>query len=337
MPANPVCIEIAVEPHQEAHFIFDISIFSSLAGIEWKHLPFKAPKRKKYKDLDRQVDSFIKEELELLKNYTHTTAQIHDWVNFDIAFIDADGKPLIENHHENLWLKLGDEEADKNLRDIFLDKKIGDSFCTDNKSLQTFFSEQLDTNYRFSITVIDILHSAYFCIEQFKRYFKLKTNKEIYQKLIEVFSYRNDLSQRRSMAEESLKLLLSKHRFEVPNHLVLRQQKRVLDAVQSNPDYHVYRMQKDFKKRVKQLAEKQTQELLLLDQIAHLENITITNQDAKQYLNLIQRPRTKEFLYLAPPSTKLRGLELPILTEELKQACLREKTLNHIIYHLTKA
>ena len=107
--------------------------------------------------------------------------------------------------------------------------------------------------------------------------------------------------------------------------------------MQTNPDYQVYRMQKDFKKRVKQLAEKQAKELMILDQIGYLENIAITNQDAKQYLNLIQRPRTKEFIYLAPPNTRLRGQEAPISSEELKQACLREKTLNHIIYHLTKA
>ena len=66
---------------------------------------------------------------------------------------------------------------------------------------------------------------AYFCIDHFKNHFKIKNNKEMYQKLIEVFSYRNDLSQRRTMVEESLKLLFSKHRFEIPNHLILRQQK----------------------------------------------------------------------------------------------------------------
>ena len=33
--------------------------------------PFKAPKRKKYKDIDRQVDSFIKDERELLKEFEH--------------------------------------------------------------------------------------------------------------------------------------------------------------------------------------------------------------------------------------------------------------------------
>ncbi|HZW61598.1 MAG TPA: trigger factor [Candidatus Babeliales bacterium] len=334
---EPRLHEVHVQAHQDATFTFEVNMFSNLDIQEWKHLPFKAPKRKKYKDLDRQVDSFLKEELEYLSKHTNPVADIGDWVNFDIKLVDHDGNPLLGDHVESFWFKMGDEEADKPLRDIFIGKKVGESFNTQHSSLQAHFSDQIDTNYNFQITITDILHNAYFCVEQFKKYFKLKTNKDIYQKLIEVFSYRNDLSQRRSMAEESLKLILSKHKFDIPNHVVLRQQKKVLDLVQSNPDYHVYRMQKDFKKRIKQLAEKQTKELLLLDQIAYLENISVSNQDTKQYLNLIKRPRTKEFIYFDPPITKLTGQEAPISAEELKQASLREKTLNHIIYHLTKA
>lgn len=96
-------------------------------------------------------------------------------------------------------------------------------------------------------------------------------------------------------------------------------------------------MQKDFKKYVRQLAEKQTREMLLLDQLAYDENIDVSNQDVKHYLNLIKRPRTKEFIYFDPPISKLRGQEILFPNQELKQACLREKTLNHMIYHLTKA
>ena len=159
-----------------------------------------------------------------MSKHSATTARMSDWINFDIVLVDDDGTPILNNYSENLWFKISDEEADKPLCDIFLDKKIGDTFYCNNSSVQGFFSEHIDTNYNFSITITDLLHCTYFCMDQFKRYFKLKTNKEMYQKLIEVFSYRNDLSQRRSMAEESLKLILSKHRFELPKHLVLRQQ-----------------------------------------------------------------------------------------------------------------
>lgn len=334
---EPRLQDVYIEPHHDAHFTFALSTFPNFDMIEWKHLPFKAPKRKKYKDLDRQVESFIKTELQLLEQCTDTSAQESDWINFTITLVGENNEPLLGEYYEDLWFKIGDEEADKSLRETFLGKKVNDIFYTTNKTIQEYFSNQLEANHIFKITIIDILHNSFFCTDQFKRFFKLKTNKEMYQKLIEVFSYRNDLSQRRAMAEEAVKLLLSKHKFEVPTHMVLRQQKRVLDSVQTNPDYHVYRMQKDFKKRVRQLAEKQTKELILLDQIAYQDHITISQQDVKQFLNLTQRPRTKEFIYFETPNTKIRGQEIPLSSQELKLACLREKTLNHIIFHLTKA
>ncbi len=333
---EPRLTNIHIELNKPAIFDFEMSMLPSIAIQEWKYLPFKAPKRKKYKDLDRQVESFIKDELTFLEKHSVDSAHMGDWVSFTIALVNAQHNPLIANHHETLWFKLGDEEADQPLRVLFIDKKVGETFYSHSRDIQKYFSHQMDTNYTFCITITDIVHNEFFCLDQFKRYFKLKTNKEIYQKLIEVFSYRNDLSQRRSIAEESLKLLLSKHRFEVPNHIILRQQKKVLEAVQHNPDYHVYRMQKDFTKRVKQLAEKQVKEQLLLDQMAYNENINIDHHDIKHYLNLTNRPRTKEFIYFDPLITKLRGQEAPIAAEELKQICIREKTLNHMIYHLTK-
>jgi hypothetical protein len=54
------------------------------------------------------------------------------------------------------------------------------------------------------------------------------------------------------------------------------------------------------------------------------------------YLNLMQRVRTKEFLYFTPPATEIEGQEFPITLENIKKACIREKALNHIIHHLTR-
>ena len=156
------------------------------------------------------------------------------------------------------------------------------------------------------------------------------------QRLVEVFSFRNDLSQRQLMIEESLKLLLTRHHFDVPKYLVLRQEKQVLDAVRDNPDYQVYRTQPDFRDYVWQLAEKQIKETILLDQLSHKENVHVKHDDIKQYLNLTNRARMKDFIYFEHPETKIAGREMPISSELLKQSCLREKTLNYIIHHLTK-
>ena len=53
------------------------------------------------------------------------------------------------------------------------------------------------------------------------------------RKLIEVFSYRNDISQRHAMVEEALKVLLSKHKFTIPNYIILRYQEILLENIQS--------------------------------------------------------------------------------------------------------
>jgi len=333
---EPRLTDIDVSPGKEARFHFDLTTFCPIEFQHWKYFPFKPPKRKRYKDLDRQVVSFVKEEKELQKKCLDCSISIGDWVCFDIDLVNKENKPVFEMHQENLWLRIGSEAGDEEYQALFLNRKAGETFQTNDTCIQDYFSSQIDTHYTFSITIKDVLHSKHFCFDQFKKHFKIKTNKEMMQRLVEVFSYRNDLSQRQMMIEESLRLLLARHPFSVPKYMVLRQERQVIDAVKNNPDYHVYRMQKDFREYVRQLAEKQIKETILLDQLAHKENIVVSHDDIKQYLNLTNRPRMKDFIYFEHPETKIDGREMPISAELLKQSCLREKTLNHIIYHLTK-
>ena len=336
LAGEPRLSHIFVEPQKDGIFDFELSVYQSQSLPEWKYLPFRAPKRKNYKDLDRQVEDFLCEEEIQKEGQKDIAIGLGDWVNFTISLLDENKNPVLEKHISNVWIKVGDEEPDRAFQELLLKKKISETFITQNRCLQDYFSESLNTNYMFGVTILDVVSNAFFCVDLFKSHFKIKTNKETYQKLVEVFSYRNDLSQRRTTVEESLKLLLSKHSFILPKHLILRQQKVLLDIVQSNPDYHVYRVQRDFKDRIQELAEKQIREQIFIDQLAYEEDIVASNQDIKSYLNLTKRPRMKEFLYFDLPSTKSKGQESPIISEELKRTCLREKTINHIIYHLTK-
>lgn len=333
---EPRLVDISLSPENDAQFTFDLTLFPELLIYDWKFFPFKAPKRKNYKDIDRQVETFIKEEKKQLDEFVDDGLTIGDWVNFNLSFANEHNGIICDNFEQNFWFRLGDEEIESPLREIFLGKKVNETFYTRNQALQHFFSDQLDTNYNFCIEICDVLPHTYFCLEQFKKQFRIKTNKDMHRKLIEVFSYRNDLSQRRAMVEEALKLLLSKHRFPVPNHLILRQKKVILEVVQDNPDYNVYRVQKDFGHRIRQLAEKQVKEAIIIDRLAYHENISITNQDIKNYLNLTNRHRMKEFIYFTMPSFKIQGQEVPIPCEELKRTCMREKAINHVIYHLMK-
>jgi len=332
---EPRLKHVVLEPGSDGEFHFELSRSPEIEFKEWKNFTFKAPKRKKYKDIDRQVDTFLEEELGN-KNAYHDEVQIGDWVAFDIALVDRNNTPLLNDCKEDLWLKIGSEEADKSSTEVFLNKQIGDSFCSDERCFQNYFSTSLNPKYLYCIHIKDIVPFQYFSLDDFKHHFKLKTSKEIHQKLIEVFSFRNDLSQRRSMVEEAFKLLLNKHRFEIPEYLILRQQKKVLEAVRDNPDYPVYKNERNFEKFVYMLATKQVRESILIDHLIHAENIKVGCKDLRGYLNLLQRPRTKEFIYFHPPHTKIQGREIPLSEELLKQCCRREKTLNHVIYHLRR-
>ncbi len=333
---NPRLATIDIKPDSDAHFNFELSLFTDLSIYEWKYFPFRAPKRKNYKDLDRQVESFLEEEKTNLQVIKEEALEVGDWVSFDIAFVDENQNLLLDNFAQNFWFKLGEDETESPLRQLFVGKKCGDTFVSNHHVLQEYFSDTLDTNYTFMITITNMLSHKYFCFEHFKRIFRIKTNKDMHKKLIEVFSYRNDISQRYAMVEGALSTLLSKHKFSIPNHFVLRQKKVLLDKMQHNPDYHVYRSQKDFQNHIQKLAEKQVVETVFIDKLAYHENLSVSDEDIKGYLNLINRPRMKEFIYFDLPSFKIQGQELPIPTDELKRTCLREKAINYTIYHLTK-
>jgi FKBP-type peptidyl-prolyl cis-trans isomerase (trigger factor) len=109
-----------------------------------------------------------------------------------------------------------------------------------------------------------------------------------------------------------------------------------LSAIQRNPDYNVYRKQKDFNFWVQQLAEKQVKETLLIDQLIYNENIVVGNEDIVGYLNLDKRPRMKEFVYFNLLDGKREGQEMPWSKNELARICAREKAINYAIHHLTK-
>jgi len=331
---DPRLMHISLDPDADATFVFEFTKAPVIAIENWKYLPFKAPKRKNYKDLDRQVETFLNAEREQYEQYNPQKGiQLGDWINFDLFLTDQKNIIL---YGQNFWFKLSMQDGEDSLRELFLGKKSGDSFITDSNALQDYFSSNLETNYPFLLNIIDIIPHAYFCVEQFKTHFRLKNNKEIHQKFIEVFSFRNDICLRRSMVEETLKLLLSKNNVVAPNHVIARQEKIVLEAVQENSDYHIYRIQKNFYQHIRNLAERQARELILIDQFTVYENLTIADQEVKNYLSFFNRPRMKEFIYAELPPYKIQGQEVPIAAEIVKQCALREKTVNHLIYHLTK-
>lgn len=333
---EPRLVEIALLPESEASFSFELTLITDQLIQEWKYFPFNAPKRKRYKDLDKQVKTFIDTEKEAELNHAHDSIQFNDWIYFSIIIVDTNKQALAHHLPQYFWFHLGKEDTESTLRNVFLERHVGDSYITENSALQEYFSTQLDSHYLFNISILNKVPATYIDFESAKRHFKLKTNKTLHQKLIEVFSYRNDLSQRRAIAQEALATLLDKHPVKPPLQMVLRKQEDIIKAIKESADYNVYRIQKSFEGYLLSLAEKQCSEEIIIDHIAAHENISITHTDVYDYLNLYKRARTKEFIYFKIPAFTLQNQEIPASCEEIMRYCLREKTLNYIIYHLTK-
>jgi FKBP-type peptidyl-prolyl cis-trans isomerase (trigger factor) len=333
----PRLSQIQISLNKNALFKFDLSVAEPLELKEWKHFVFRAPKRKRYKDLDKQVALFLKREMLLFKKRPIDTVEESDWALIETTLLNEKEKPIFYQYKSLFWIKINNKYVTRPFQTSLLNKKIGDNFTTDCLPLENDFSKESDPDkYLFLITIKDITKGQHLSLDSFKTTFKLKSKADVHKKLIEVFSYRNDISQRKAIIEELFHLLLSKHRFEVPKHFVIRRQEDILLTLQQHPDYQVYKLQKDFFKQVEILAEKQLKEEILIDQIAYKENLKTENKDVQHYLHLFNNNRLKEFIYFKPQFEKIEECDSILQSGLLKQAVQREKTLNHIIHVLTK-
>jgi FKBP-type peptidyl-prolyl cis-trans isomerase (trigger factor) len=333
---DPSLDSIVITQEHVGLFTFSGAFITPPPIQEWRYLPFKAPKRKNYKDLDRQVEHFIVEEITATQHHAHKGIQENDWVCISLTPTDATGSHLFDNLIQFFWIQISDEKVDNPLRDLLLDMHVGNTVITQNAGIQEYFSEQLATNYHFSLTIVTTVPYSYVCFEQIKTHFKLKTKKDLLKKLIEVFSYRNDISQRRAMVEECLELLLAKHPLSVPVHIINAFKETLLGAMHTSPDYNVYRTQKEFYTLIYDLSEKIAKETVFLDALAYHEKVAIDRSDIENYLNCIKRSRTKEFIYSRSSIPHYEGQSTLIPEEDLIRIVLREKVINHVLYHLTK-
>lgn len=318
------------------NYSFDVSTIDSIEFKEWKNFSFKSPKRKRYKDLDKQVINYLEEESCNTKKMKLTAIENSDWIFFETLLVDKDNVPLMPYIKNSYWMQFKQNETNNPLSQIFIDKKINDSFIS--PALDFTETESLSDNQHFSylITINSLVKGSHLSLELLRNMFKLKNKADIHNKLMEVFSYRNDVSQRKLIIEEMFHLLLSKHRFEVPKHLILRRQEDIIHSLSKQPDYQVYKAQKKFESYVELLAEKQLKEEILIDQITLQENITYEISDMQQYLHLFNNKRLREFVYFKPLLEGIDEPNTPINEALLSSSVLREKTLNYIIHSLTR-
>lgn len=314
---------------------FVLSCPQELSLKEWKHFVFKQPRRKNYKDLDNQVAAFVKEGSDLLRTKNKSVVEPGDWVNFHTQLLDpATQVPLLDYQH-SYWLHITEDSVSSALQESFMGRNIGETFATPALPFtSTIYNDQQEPCH-YAITVKSITKGQHLSLDFFKNTFRLKTRVDVHKKLIEVFSYRNDISQRHAIVEELFHLLFTKHRFEVPKHTITRKKEMLLKSLRKQPDYQVYKSDKNFNRNVEQLAEKMIKEEVMIDNIAHEECIALEADDIAQYLHLFNHERLREFIYFKPLIDNIEESDTPLHEGILAQAALREKTLNYIIYTLS--
>lgn len=322
--------------NEEITYSFDISMADLISIREWKNFVFKSPKRKNYKDLDKQVDLFIKKMQEDSKKCRYETVEVGDWVCFGAQVAPETEESQFLDHDSIFWIHIVPHPIRNAFIELFINKNLNESFIVPNLPFKDYEEFGFSNSLKFKVKIIAITKGSHTSIETLKTTFKISNKEKLHDKLIEVFSYRNDQTQRHAIIEEMFHLLLSKHRFEIPKHLILRKQEEILSYLQRRPDFEAYRSQNDFFVQVITLAEKQLKEEIITDQIAYTEKIRVDIKDIQNYLNLFSNPRLKEFIYFKSLFDYSDDFSYPIHHAILKQICRREKTLNHILFHLTR-
>lgn len=334
--ANTPRLSIISAEENTYRYHFELSLHRTIELKEWRAFNFKPPKRKLYKDLDKQVELFLDREYEKPSIVISDKVQNNDWVFFELMIVGDNGKILKNNTSSSYWLKICTKYVTSAFQESFINKKVGEQFTFNNLSFEEGLDDYISPKLTFLVKIRSVSKGNSFVLDAFKHLFKLKNKLDVHKKLIEVFSYRNDLSQRKSIIEELFHVFFSKHRFEIPKHHILRKEEDILTFIKKLPDYHVYKSQKNFWRQVSLLAEKQLKEELLVDQIANLENISASDYDVECYLTLFNHERLKEFVYFKPAADVLERTGLPLGYTTLSQAVRREKTLNHLIALLSK-
>lgn len=337
LAGSPELRDIEVDSAGNITYVFEVYVPKEIYIQSWKYLPFKPVARKKYRDIDKQVTAFMQEEEEIKKQYNPDKGiQVGDWVLFKTWIIDDQNNSIFQENAQSVWLKIGDEEPDVEFQKIFLGKKIGETLLTRDSGIQRYFCENAYADYTFGIKIEDIVPTQYFSFDAFKQYFKIKNNKDLISKITEVFSFNNDISQRRIIAYEALGLIIRKNQIILPDQAITTKRRQILYDLQSKSDFMVYKSDPDFEQNITNMAIRQLIDNVIVETIGYQDNISISHNDIKTILQLTQRPRLKDFLYFPFLKTQIQGQEFPVEYESLYHYALKEKSVNHIIHHLTK-
>ena len=314
-------------------YLFSISRAPRLKIEDWSEQSFVCPQRKNYTDLDSQVENFIAaitvpEETEKRRELSH-----NDWVCFS-SYLKTPTSNKEIPIHKDYWLHTSAPHIPAAITQAFMGKKEGDRFSAPISLLNNQPPSQVTTGYSFTILIKKIVPHGQMTATDLADCFNVHGREELHDKLIEVFSFRNDISLRRSIIEELFYMLFSTYRFDIAPHAVTRRKESLLAALQGNPDLLVYTKQKEFIPHLTRLAENKLKEEAIIDTIATKEKISVTQDDIAHYLQMSCHDRLKDFVYFTPLDDDADITSDPISHHLLARSVRREKTLNLIIKRL---
>lgn len=318
--------EVEIEEDGSYQYLFEVGCKELLKVSEWEKLDCVIPSRKNYNDIDIQVTNFIKKLEEVAQQSSNNTIEVGDWVCFSTvptALFPKKGK---------YWFFITSNENKNGLEQALLGKSCKETVHIQpdlfyyNAPSSLFASEE-----NFTLTIESILKKQSFSIKTLQHLFTLHTPEEIHGKLIEIFSFREDIPLRKAIIEEFFYAAFLKYRFEIPPHSIIRKKQELLELLKTTHEHRLFTKNDSFVAALDKLAELKIKETALMDSIAFQEAVTVSDEDIKAYLECLEDPRGQEFIHFNFFNDQYIDITHPFLEDELLSFVKREKTLNTVL------
>jgi len=309
--------------------------FNKITKENFENKKIKLPLRKKYKDLDKQAISFVKKENENFLKFENKI-NYEDWIQIEVFLCDDNEKLILNEISTLLWIKISSQKYDLEIANIFLNKKINDIFFSKALFLQNYFSASQFIKCNFKIIIKEHVSSLFFNFKCFSKFFNIKKESDLYNKIIEVFSFKNDISLKREICQISFKKLFENYKISFSKNLFNQYKLEISKNLKINPDYLIFQGNKNFNENLKIFINQKIMEIVLIDYLSNKKFIKTEINDFYFFFNILQRNRLKDFLYFDLFEIKNEKKAIPISHEIIEKLIIREKTLQSNIKILEK-
>ena len=176
--SRPKLVEIKCFDNGAINYIFRASVIGNICPDNWEKIHFSPPKRKLYKDLDRQAVTFIKtaeEELTIKKHESEGDKVVEDsdWVSFSTILLNNNNQPATRGYRSNFWLKIDTKYVVTPLHGSFLGRQEGEVFTVEDLPIFGIPSDLLSIKGKFKIIIGNIVKATKFSLDYFKDIFGL--------------------------------------------------------------------------------------------------------------------------------------------------------------------